>query len=71
VQGTDCDRLLADLRTPVFGHGMLYTDGTRVHHRSQLRFLVPDDAISADGKSWVTTNVVLRGMLTPDSLFDD
>jgi hypothetical protein len=50
---------------------MLYTDVTRVHHRSQLCFLVPDDAISTDGRSWVTTNVVLRGMLTPDSLFDN
>lgn len=40
VQGFDSNRLLADFRNPVFGHDMLYTDGTRMHLRHQLHFLV-------------------------------
>jgi hypothetical protein len=35
-----------------------------------MRFLAPDSQILPDGKSWITTNVVLQHMITDDSLIE-
>jgi hypothetical protein len=67
-------RLLLDLRHPIFTHGQLYVDLRRVKDGSQVRCLVPNNGppvAEISSKSWVTTNVVLRKMLTDSDSLND
>ena len=62
VQGDTLNRVVFDLRTPVFAHGHLYSGVTRVRNKQSLLMLVPKSAISEDG-TFVVVNVVLRKLL--------
>jgi hypothetical protein len=68
-QGAVMYCLLISLHHPVFTLGQVYVDRARVKDRSQVRKRVPDKDIAPGRKSWVTTNVVLRKMLTGSALF--
>jgi PIF1-like helicase len=70
IQGATINRLLVDVRHPLFAHGQLYVDTSRVQERQHMRFLVPDSQILEGGRSWVTTNIVIKQMLTDATLFD-
>lgn len=69
IQGATITRLLVDVRHPVFAHGQLYVDTSRVQQRQHMRFLVPDSQILEGGRSWITTNIVIKQMLTDATLF--
>jgi hypothetical protein len=59
-QGLTLNRIVIDLRTPVFAHGQLYTSLSRVRQREDARLLVCDDNLDC-----TTANVVHRRLLLP------
>jgi hypothetical protein len=59
-QGLTLDRIIINLRTPVFAHGQLYTSLSRVRQRDHARLLVSEDNVDA-----TTVNVVYRRLLLP------
>jgi hypothetical protein len=61
-QGLTLDRIVIDLRTPVFAHGQLYTSLSRVRQREDARLLLSEDNIDC-----TTTNVVHRRLLLPST----
>ena len=63
VQGDTLDRVVFDLRHPVFAHGHLFTGVTRVRNKAALKLLVPIEHFSEDHKTVVVTNVVLKQLL--------
>ena len=63
AQGDTLSRGLFDVRDPPFAHGHLYTGESRPTRRAELRFLVPQADIAADGSYFVTTNVVMHEIL--------
>ena len=64
VQGDTVARELFDLRHPVFCHGQLYTGIGRVSTADDLKLIVPTDDFSDDGGEFVTTNIVVRAVLS-------
>lgn len=67
VQGDTLDRVLVDLRSPMFAHGQLYTAVTRVRVRKNIFFLVPPtDFFPAAGCTpahFVCRNIVFTSIL--------
>lgn len=59
-QGLTLDRIIIDLRTPVFAHGQLYTSLSRVRQRDHARILLAEDNVDA-----TTVNVVYSHLLLP------
>lgn len=62
IQGDDLDKVIVDLRHPLFAHGQLEVCVSRAHTREQTRFLV--DAADMHGHEFETNNVVIPGLLT-------
>ena len=60
-QGQTLDKVVMDLRSPVFSHGLLYVGNSRVRSSEDLLYLLkPNDIV--DGVP-TTTNVVYRQLL--------
>jgi hypothetical protein len=57
-QGLTLDRVVLDLRSPVFAHGQLYTSVSRVRTRQDARVL-----LSEDNSTRETKNIVYRQLL--------
>ena len=63
VQGDTLDRVVFDLRHPVFTHGQLYSGVTRVQRRASLRMLVPRADFADNMKTFRVVNVVMPELL--------
>ena len=66
VQGDTLGNVLLDLRHSCFCHGQFYTTVSRVRTAARLRILVPPSALSADGSTFVTMNVVQTAVFQHD-----
>ncbi|RIB14479.1 hypothetical protein C2G38_1652010 [Gigaspora rosea] len=58
-QGLTLDRVALDLRTPVFGHGQLYTALTRVRRQNDILIFTEENRSS----SLITKNIVFPELL--------
>jgi hypothetical protein len=62
-QGLTLDRVVLDLRTPVFAHGQLYTSLSRVRRREDARIFV-----GLEPQNCSVPNIVYHNLLLPSSL---
>ena len=66
AQGQTLEKVLMDVRSPVFSHGFLYVGNSRVRNSKDLMYLTNASDIDQDG-SPTTDNVVYHPLLLPSS----
>ncbi|KAI5791442.1 ATP-dependent DNA helicase PIF1, partial [Pyronema domesticum] len=62
-QGLTLDRVMLDIRIPVFAHGQHYTSLSRVFNRRTVRVLLNEDNEMGD-----TDNIIYSNLLIPHPL---
>jgi hypothetical protein len=66
VQGDSLQKVLIDLRSPIFAHGQLYTALSRVHSRRGLRCIIPEEDYifgTAGNHEFICKNIVFHSVL--------
>lgn len=66
AQGQTLEKVLMDLRSPVFSHGLLYVGNSRVRNSRDLMYLMMETDIDEVGTP-TTVNIVYRQLLLPPS----